>query len=592
MRPVTWLQISDFHLQDSQAWAQDIVLAALGNDIARRRERAGTIDFVLATGDLAFAGKTSEYIRAAAFFDDVAKIAGIPRDRIYCVPGNHDVDRSRQKMSFAGARHVLQSQNEIDQFLGSPEEVATLLQRQENYYQFQETYFADQLRTWTTDRLGYVSTLSVEDLRVAIVGLNTAWLSEGGSSDHGKLLTGERQVIDALRIAGETQPHLIIAMGHHPFHLLNDFDRRAVQRRIQESCQFFHCGHLHEAEAHHTAVASAHCLTVAAGASFETRHSQNAYSLVCLDLMRAARTVRTIQYKPTDGRFSYESEERFPLAINGVPQYSLKDLGHAIETYNSSLAPVAYYMAALLLEVQGDVPISLGATFAFGSLELLANQPNDALKSATEKFAALRNPLKIFGAGMSPAEILVRYGQAVTAYADALEGLCGIHPGLREKLAEREANARALGGVDAPQPFGHTLSLLRELAQEKEWDALRQQAERHLDSAEKPIAIEAMRMLALCLAHAEIGADKHRAAKLYGELVDQEAAQPADVAALATLLLDSGDHTGAKKYVLIGIERFPAATDGFVAIGQSIIEASGDRAFRDELNARRMRRTA
>jgi hypothetical protein len=172
-------------------------------DIARHRGDIGTIDFVLATGDLAFAGKAHEYDRAVAFFDEVVRVAGVPRERIFCIPGNHGVDRDRQKMCFAGARHTLQSQNEIDSFLGTSEEVETLLQRQEHYHRFQESYFARQEKRWTADRLGYISTIFVEDLAIAIVGINTAWLSEGGASDHGKLLTGERQVIDALRIASE-----------------------------------------------------------------------------------------------------------------------------------------------------------------------------------------------------------------------------------------------------------------------------------------------------------------------------------------------------------------------------------------------------
>jgi len=65
MRPISWLHISDFHLRDSQAWAQDVVLSAMCKDIERQRGAIGTIDFVLATGDLAFAGKAHEYAGAS-----------------------------------------------------------------------------------------------------------------------------------------------------------------------------------------------------------------------------------------------------------------------------------------------------------------------------------------------------------------------------------------------------------------------------------------------------------------------------------------------------------------------------------------------
>jgi hypothetical protein len=54
MRAITWLHISDFHLRESQAWAQDVVLSAMLKDIVRQRERVDKIDFVLATGDFVF----------------------------------------------------------------------------------------------------------------------------------------------------------------------------------------------------------------------------------------------------------------------------------------------------------------------------------------------------------------------------------------------------------------------------------------------------------------------------------------------------------------------------------------------------------
>ena len=182
------------------------------DNIVRRREDGATFDFILATGDLAYAGKASEYELAAAFFDELTAASGVPRGKIFCIPGNHDIDRDRQKMSFAGA---LRSQNDIYSLLASREEVVTLMQRQTDFRNFQRTYFAGQERIPTTDGLGYVSLIEINDIRVAIVGLDSAWLAEGGLSDHGKLLLGEQQVMNALSIAQSVGPHVVIAMGHH-----------------------------------------------------------------------------------------------------------------------------------------------------------------------------------------------------------------------------------------------------------------------------------------------------------------------------------------------------------------------------------------
>lgn len=306
MRPISWLHISDFHLRASHAWPQDAVLSTMRDDIVRRRAAGATFDFILATGDLAYAGKASEYGLTGAFFDELAAATAVPREKIFCVPGNHDIDRDRQTMSFAGARLKLQSENDIYSFLASREEVETLMMRQENFRKFQKTFFAGQERTPTADGLGYVSLIEVNDIRVAIVGLDSAWLAEGGMPDHGKLLLGEKQVMDALRIARAAAPHIVIATGHHPLEWLQDFDRRPTRRRIEKECHFFHCGHLHAAEAHDAAGHGSRCLSLAAGASFESRDSHNAYSVVTLDLSHARSTVKFVQYRPADGTFPYE----------------------------------------------------------------------------------------------------------------------------------------------------------------------------------------------------------------------------------------------------------------------------------------------
>ncbi|MDQ8727384.1 metallophosphoesterase [Bradyrhizobium sp. LHD-71] len=445
MRTVRWLQISDFHLRTRQAWEQDVVLSAMCKSIERKCKGEGGLDFILATGDLAFSGKAEEYQLSSAFFDEIVKVTGVPRERIFFIPGNHDVNRDRQKMCFAGARHVLQNENAIDDFLGSPEEVATLLQRQEHYNKFQETYSAGQERHWTADRLGYMSPLAVDDLRIAIIGVNTAWLSEGGITDHGKLLAGERQVIDLLRIAQKGNPHLIVAMGHHPFHLLNDFDRRPVQRRIEEVCQFYHCGHLHDPESHSAGRSAMHCLTVAAGASFDSRHTHNAYSMVSLDVMAAERRVTTVQYRPTDGAFSYESKDTFPFEVTTSSVCGLEHLGTAILAYRASLSPVAYYLAALLVEAQAELPIPAGKAHAFGSFDVLRSQPDSELKTAAVAFMALRNPLRLFCASMSLDDFLGRYGVAIERYGSILLTAAQSDGGLLDKLDEREADARAGG---------------------------------------------------------------------------------------------------------------------------------------------------
>ncbi len=123
MRPIYWLHISDIHVRLSDAWSQDVVLTAMCEQIAQQRASGTSADFILATGDLAFSGKADEYARAVEFFDALSTASGVPKEYIFCIPGNHDIDRDRQRLCFRGARAFLQDQNRLDSILEGGEDL-------------------------------------------------------------------------------------------------------------------------------------------------------------------------------------------------------------------------------------------------------------------------------------------------------------------------------------------------------------------------------------------------------------------------------------------------------------------------------------
>jgi len=581
---VYWLHISDIHMRQRDAWSQDVVLRALCDDLGRQRRDGITADFILATGDLAYSGKVEEYGQAAGFFDAVSIASGVPRQRIFCVPGNHDIDRERQRMCFDGCRHVLQSRSHVDSLLAGGEDLATLLRREENYRAFEGSYFSGQEKTRTADGLGYVADIAIDDVRFAIAGLDSAWLAEGGLGDPGRLLMGERQVINALDLARALDPHIVIAMAHHPFHLLQEFERLSIQSRVERSCHFFHCGHLHEPEARNVGYAGTGCLTLAAGASFETRESRNTYSVVTLDLLQAQRMVQTVQYNPATGVFAFTSTATYPIEVGASGRCSVAELAQAMTTHRAALATFGHYLSALLLDAKTEIIIPSPNGHVFGAFAVLQAQPDSDLKHRTAAFMAFRNVLRVFYNRLPLPELFRRYGDAVERYATLLDGLSSAEPELKARLADRETDARMLAVAEPQRAFSHTVSLWEQLAGEQAWDLLRDQAERHVTSADPAIAVHARRMMALSLAHSDEAADKAGAAVLYESLVEEGAAEPRDFGNLATLLMAADRFDEAKSVVLGGIGRFPSgAIEYFVEIGLRIVEATGDRAFREKL---------
>ena len=591
MRPIRWLHISDLHLRESGVWSQDAVLAAMLDDVSRRMAAGIVFDFVLVTGDLAYSGQASEYALVEKFIEDLALTTDLTRAEIFCIPGNHDIDRSRQTKCFSGARLTLQSETDIYSFLSSEEERNTLLIRLQEFRLFHERCFTDQPRSATNDGLGYVSIVDIDDIRIAVVGLNSAWLADGGRLDHGQLLLGECQVTSAFEIAKRANPHIVIGMAHHPFSLLSEFDRPPTQRRLEDACHFFHCGHLHVPDASNVATKSGNCLTLAAGASFESRDSHNSYTVVIFDPLNAQTNVTFVRYDPIVGTFSLESGRTYSHEIDASACCAIGELSSALGAYCPVVAVLADYLAALLVEALADVPIMTGQGIAFGTVALLRQQEDSDLKDVTLEFLTVSNAVKLLFGDKSLEDILAVNGEPVERYGNALLALAEVDPDFRTQLEQRNDTARKLAGADGIRPFSHTLDLLKDLRDANEWDTLRDQAERHTALKDPVVSAYSKRMLALCLGRSSDQGDRERAVDLYRELAGSPEHEAADFACLATLLRDDGDNERATTTVLRGIEAFPESTEGFVEIGMEIVEATGDRTLRQRLLAHRAERS-
>ncbi len=250
MNQINWLHISDTHIKEEN-FDRDTVISALLEDIRRRTERIDShlerIDFVFITGDLVFSGRKDEYdIALQRLIKPLAQELGIDNlsQRIFLVPGNHDIDRSQSRGTRQVIRDALNRENAPNtlQTLMNDNELALMLEPQTAYVEF----FSD---TFDTTRLlspckYYARHISIGKGNVAVIGLNSAWLAHG-DDDRGNLILGEIQVAKALEHCTDTD--FVICLLHHPFDWLNRDDPDAQQcesRLIDKSHVILH-GHLH-----------------------------------------------------------------------------------------------------------------------------------------------------------------------------------------------------------------------------------------------------------------------------------------------------------------------------------------------------------
>lgn len=77
------------------------VRSELTRDLAKQARDFGSIDAILVSGDVAYAGKQKEYDDAALWLDELCDAGGCARSSVFLCTGNHDIDQEVLKANSA-----------------------------------------------------------------------------------------------------------------------------------------------------------------------------------------------------------------------------------------------------------------------------------------------------------------------------------------------------------------------------------------------------------------------------------------------------------------------------------------------------------
>lgn len=321
-RKLTWLHLSDLHLRAGDQYEQAVVLSSLLKDVANVVESKELhVDMAFVTGDLAFTGRRQEYVVVREFLHELSVAASVPLEHIFCVPGNHDVDRSRITPFIANVAGSLASRDLVSQVIGTPKEISLFTDRHLPYYEFLKSTFPWAGALQHSD-LSYTENLEINGTMVAVIGLNSAWVA-GADSDKGSILLGERQVREAL--AKVNAPDLVIALMHHPFSYLADFDARDVQGLLNARCDFLLHGHLHALGVVNVASPDSEVFHLAAGASYQGRSELLNYNILQADLSVGRFQVFIRRYADQGGGFWAADTTMYRAAPEGVIDVKLPE---------------------------------------------------------------------------------------------------------------------------------------------------------------------------------------------------------------------------------------------------------------------------
>jgi len=320
---ITWLHLSDLHFQITEEASLDrnVVLKGLLEDLRGLEESHDlSPDFILISGDIAYSGINDEYKLAGRFFDDLLEVTELSKERLLVVPGNHDVDRSLISQVAKTAISSLDSRNMMEGVLIDAQDRSLILRKFNGYSNFIKDYFNDAI-IFTDDQYFWARTLDLSGQNIVVFGLNSAWAASGGADDRGKLGISEQQVRRALEQT--TDSEIKIALLHHPFDWLYEFDWNVCKPLLMDNCDFILRGHLHHTSLNFEQTPDARAINIAAGACYESRDYHNGYNIVKLDVKDRKGIIFLRTWSSSGSGFWTEDSLTYRNVKNGIYHFSL-----------------------------------------------------------------------------------------------------------------------------------------------------------------------------------------------------------------------------------------------------------------------------
>ena len=551
---ISWLHISDFHFRaGGDGFSQEVSCDALVRDIPLRLSDEFPLQFVVVTGDIAFSGKSAEYELASTFFDSLLDTLGLDAARLCIVPGNHDVDRSIQPYMYEGVRSSLGSQWDVDEFLGWETQRSQLLERQSAFRAFRKPLLVDGRDTNDTNEgFALVRHFDLDGFRVCVLELNSAWLS-GDKDRQGSLLVGERQIIDALALAENFNPHLTVALTHHPTDWLAEFDRIACTSRLVPQVDVFHSGHLHMHQALIMLTPSSQCLHSAAGSSHESRHYKNSYNLLEYHIGDGTCRIRQFEYSTDSGHFQELPGIDYELPPRGEISATPAEVANALRETVPAAGPYSGYMAALLTGLMEEVPITLySETPIFASKRV---SPEHQI-SEVSHFLRVSNLLKIFNA-VPLDQTFSSQEDAISNFATYLGETASRSSEFANLLSAREMQAQKLLGLDSTEQTPHQAQYLEELANSEEFEELMDTAVRYSESSDEIVRIAAKRHLVSAYLQQEDPDKRNEGSDLAIRILDEEWADCRDYLVASVAAESIGNLGLSEDIALRALELWP-----------------------------------
>ena len=297
-----WLHLSDVHFRDKVKLDQADAFARIEADVTKRKAAGAGPDLIFVTGDLAYSGQRAEFGDIATRLDRVCLASDLPRNRVFFCPGNHDIDCLAAPVLLKGCWASLRNTGALRTFLQTPE-YAEIKRRQAEYRACVRDFRGDDAG-FDGHELHAAFDVTIGQLHIGILSINSALLADGGPADHGRLQVCVRALEDLRGTLPEH--HVAIALIHHPFEWLSPFEADRAEAVLLDVADIVLRGHLHQPKMASSLRGS---IISAAGAVWEQNGCDYAYGFGRLALDTLSCEIESVRFVQQTGEWMHRSEE-------------------------------------------------------------------------------------------------------------------------------------------------------------------------------------------------------------------------------------------------------------------------------------------